>query len=185
MKRVPENFVFMKVGEHARESFNDILKRKKEEYKNTGKIFWGYGGTTLHPTKTVQPFMKTYQTKSGIHLLMQVVKSNADPDLLPAQEYSVDGTNWLQIPDGINVLGSRYALVLGEIKPDSLKFTLDQYEVAEGRSKGKLASDYLKGRIDKGCFIKSAEAENSNNSDSFSMIQYTAKIVDPYAVFLR
>ena len=54
-----ESFVFMKVGQHAGEDFESIIKRKTEEIKNTGMSFWGYGGPMCHPTKQIQPFAKS------------------------------------------------------------------------------------------------------------------------------
>ena len=48
----------MKVGLHAQESIEDIVKRKQREFEDTGSIFWGYGGSTCHPLTMVQPFAK-------------------------------------------------------------------------------------------------------------------------------
>jgi hypothetical protein len=62
--------------------------------------------------------------------------SNADPDLLPAEEYSADGVHWLPIPKGITVVGSRYAMILGEIKPGELIINPADYEVVIGKSRG-------------------------------------------------
>jgi len=175
----------MKVGQHAGENFEDILQRKKEEYEAAGMIFWGYGGTTLHPTKTVQPFMRTYEKKNGIFLMMQIVKSNADPDIIPAKEYSSNGVDWEPIPDGINVYGSRYALVLDNIEPGELDLKISHYKVGYGLSEGKLAHEYLKGRVDKGCFSKAEKPLYEPDAKDVKKISYQAKIKNPYAVFLR
>ena len=50
-----DTIVFMKVGRHAGETFEEILERKQREYERAGRIFWGYGGGTMHPTQKVQP----------------------------------------------------------------------------------------------------------------------------------
>lgn len=186
MKRKPNTFIFMKVGNHAGETFEEILERKNEEYKKTGRIFWGYGGNTLHPLKHVQPFVKTHLTKLGsIYLLMQPIISNADPELLPAREYSEDGINWKPIPNDINVTGSRYALILDEIKAGDLDFYPNQYEVGVGPSRGKSAQDYIRGRVDKGCLIKREDELAYLPKSKPRKIEYTAKLLDPYAVLLR
>ncbi len=44
MKELPEKFLFMKVGNHAGEQWEQILTRKRKEYEATGMCFWGYGG---------------------------------------------------------------------------------------------------------------------------------------------
>jgi hypothetical protein len=185
MLRTPNRFIFMKVGSHAGETFEEILKRKNKEYEKRGMIFWGYGGNTLHPTKHVQPFAQTYEKSGSIYLMMQSINSNADPDLMPATEYSKDGIEWEPIPNDIFVTGSRYALILDEIKPGDLTVTLNNYQVAVGNSMGKMANDYLKGHVDKGCFVRSEVPPDVEKKESIKKVSYLAKLKYPYSVFLR
>jgi hypothetical protein len=185
MKRVPGKFIFMKVGQHAGEDFSDILERKRKEHKRTGMIFWGYGGNTLHPHNHVLPFIETYKSSGGIYLLMNPIKSTADPDIVPAKEYSQDLISWKKIPDGILVTGSRYALVLDDIEQDELELDLNDYQVGVGKSEGKQASKYLTGHIDKGCFVKSVLPAESDSKPKIRKVEYVAKLKSPYAVFLR
>lgn len=185
---VPSAFVFMRVGNHAGETFESILERKQQEFESAGKIFWGYGGTTLHPIKHVQPFVKTrIQNDQVIQLVMEPIKSNADPDLLPAKEYSADGITWEPIPDGVEVTGSRYAILLDEIKPGSLDLDLAGFEVGIGPSRGRNAAQYVKGRVDKGCFVATdPSAENGPAVDSrIVKVGFQARLLEPYAVMLR
>ena len=178
-------FIFMKVGAHAGENFDSILKRKMEEVKKVGFSFWGYGGKACHPLNQVQPFAKkTIQRKGSIYLFMEHINSNADPDIVPATEFSEDGIHWKPIPDGILVTGSRYALVLDEIKPGELEIPISAYEVGIGRSMGKSADNYLKGRIDKACLEFNPERLVGAEVKS-KKISYTSKLLDPYAVFVR
>lgn len=186
MEKVPNFLVFMKVGSHAGETFDQILERKRQEIRDAGRSFWGYGGNTCHPLTQVQPFIKSRLklSKSGsVYLLMQYIDSTA-PVTLPAKEYSVDGLKWEAIPDGIRVTGSRYALVLDEIQPGELILPLDQYTVAVGPSTGIAAPKYLQGRVDKGCFERTAEGEAALAEDGAN-ISYVARLADPYAVLLK
>lgn len=185
---LPTAFIFMRVGNHAGETFESILERKQREFERAGKIFWGYGGTTLHPTKHVQPFVRTWIRNSGsIHLVMEPISSKADPDLLPAKEYSADGINWEPIPEGIEVTGSRYAIVLDEIKPGNLDLDLSELEVGIGPSRGRNAADYVKGRVDKGCFVASGSSavDETVVNPRIVPIRYQARLLEPYAVMLR
>ncbi len=184
--QLPEAFVFMRVGNHAGETFESILERKQQELEEAGRIFWGYGGTTLHPIKHVQPFAKMWLPKEGsIRIVMQAIDSKADPDVLPANEYSVDGVNWEPIPTGIEVTGSRYAIVLDEITPGQLDFNLGDFEVGIGPSRGRNAAQYLKGRVDKGCFVSSDSTEaGSNVQPKIVPIGFQARLIEPYAVML-
>lgn len=183
----PEAFVFMRVGNHAGETFEEILARKQREYDRAGMIFWGYGGTTLHPIRHVQPFVRSLSENGGdLRIIMEPIQSRADPDILPAQEYSVDGVHWEPIPDGIEVTGSRYAVVLDEIKPGHLDLDLSKFEVGIGPSRGRNADEYVRGRVDKGCFVAAGLAsDRSVAAGRIIPIEYQARLLEPYAVMLR
>jgi hypothetical protein len=185
ISKVPEAFVFMKVGDHAREDFNSILDRKHQEFERTGRIFWGYGGMACHPLTQVQPFVRMQAQKYGaVYLLMEKIDSNADPDIVPATMYSEDGVNWMKIPDGIEVIGSRYALVLDEIKPGDLELSVVNYEVGIGPSRGKNASEYIEGRIDKACLVSTSK-ETKSVEPKIKRITICARLLEPYAVLLK
>ena len=176
----------MKVGDHAGESFEEILERKNKEYERCGRIFWGYGGASCHPLTQVQPFVHARAAAGGqLHLLMEPIESNADPDLMPAEEYSEDGVTWEPIPDGIEVTGSRYALVLGEIRPGELELSLNEFEIGVGPSRGRSAQDYLKGRIDKACLVRSPKPDIDKLEVPTREVKYVAELIDPHAVLLR
>src|SRR6266849_6525948 len=133
MKELPEKFLFMKVGNHAGEQWEQILTRKRKEYEATGMCFWGYGGNACHPISQVQPFARLAIREHGrIVLVMQPIDSKAVPEIVPASEFSRDGVVWEPIPKGISVVGSRYAFVLDEIQPGDLDIALNFYEVGVG-----------------------------------------------------
>ena len=178
-------FIFMKVGTHAGEDLDTIIERKLREIEKTGMSFWGYGGPTCHPTKQVQPFAKKVVEKKGsIYLCMEKIHSLADPDIVPATMYSVDGVNYSPIPDGITVTGSRYAIVLDEIVPEEFEIPLDAYEVAYGRSAGRPASGYIQGHVDKAC-IELNPNRMIGASDKKKVISLVGKMKEPYAVFVK
>ena len=186
--QVPDAFIFMKVGTHAGESLEQILERKQQEYDRTGRIFWGYGGSVAHPITQVQPFARQQVQQVGsIYLLMEYIDSKADPELVPASQYSVDGVEWEDIPDGIHVTGSRYALVLDQIMPGDLEIPTDKFVVGIGPSRGKGAREYLKGRVDKGCLTRGI-VETATDEDVEAAVKkadYVAKLKEPFAVLLR
>jgi hypothetical protein len=182
--------IFMKIGTHAQEAIEHIVQRKRVELGSAGKIFWGYGGSTCHPIRSVRPFVYAYaNVGKTVHLVMQKMTSRqfAEPDL--AKEYSDDGVVWQPIPRGIEVRGSRYAMVLGSLQDDSLFLNLNAIKVSMGPCRGRLASEYLRGRVDKGCFEVIAPAFDARDGYPLTKhrvsIQLTAKLVEPYAVLLR
>jgi hypothetical protein len=179
-----QSIVFMKVGSHASESFEDILERKRQEYETTGMSFWGYGGGTMHPLTKLQPFAR-YRIEEGrnITLIMEEIKSNHFVSAV-ASEYSEDGHNWKPIPEGIEVRGSRYALVLDEIVPGDLEINLNDYVVGIGPSEGRIAGSYITGRVDKGCL----DYRGPSNVEIPARIvrsSQSAKLARPYGVLLR
>ena len=68
-----------------------------------------------------------------------------------ADEFSVDGIKWEIIPAAISVLGSRYALVIKNLRKDNFDLPLDLTQVALGNSMGATGSNYIRGRVDKAC----------------------------------
>lgn len=176
--------LFMKVGLHAGETFEQIIERKQKEYQQEGMIFWGYGGGTCHPTRAVQPFARvSFEEGRNIYIVMVEIDSHHTRTDIIASEYSEDGIIWKPIPKGIEVRGSRYAVVLDELKEGDLNINLSEYQVAVGPSMGKIAREYIAGRVDKACIIKIERPPHSLEPPT--KINHFATIKAPYAVFTR
>jgi len=177
--------LFMKVGVHARENLEDIIKRKQQEYDKAGMIFWGYGGNTCHPSKHVQPFVREFKKQGKeVMLVMQEINSNHFAEPKAAEEYSEDGINWQVVPKGIEVLGSRYALVLDRLELEGFDIGLQDMSVAIGPSRGRIASDYIQGHVDKGCFEFDPGSPPLKQNDVKHISLY-ARLKEPYAVHLK
>lgn len=181
------SILFMKIGIHAREPLDEIIQRKLKEIDDAGVSFWGYGGSTCHPTSMVQPFAQEQaELKRPIYLVMQKMESNHWAEPVPADEFSVDGRNWQPIPKGVQVRGSRYALVIDDLQEADLQLPLGRAHVALGPSEGRLAKDYIAGRVDKACLTLDETVDLPLAPDEPSTpIGLVAKLQTPYAVFLR
>ena len=179
--------IFMKIGVHAQEPLESIIKRKQDEFAAAGKIFWGYGGNTCHPTRMVQPFARAVaEQHASVHLVMHKMRSNhfAEPEL--AREYSDDGLTWYPVPKGIHVKGSRYAMVIGGLTEEEFDLNLRDTLVAVGPSRGQRGDGYIKGRVDKGCFeFATAPASADLGAAESVHIDLHAPLWAPYAVLLR
>lgn len=177
--------VFMKVGTHSGEELEPIIARKMEEFQRTGSIFWGYGGGTMHPIQRVQPFARMMvEQGTGLTLVMQSIDSHHPDKKVVATEYSRDGVHWEPMPKGIEVRSSRYALVLEEIVPGGLEIDLARYRVGTGPSAGKVASEYVQGRVDKACLERATPLAGEGES-RIVKVAYAARLKTPYAVLLR
>jgi hypothetical protein len=162
--------LYMKVGTHANEPLDEIFKRKMKEIEQAGVAFWGYGGSTCHPTRAVQPFAKAYEERDGtIHLCMHPMDSKHFALTEAAEQFSTDGMNWEPIPSGIKVTGSRYALVVNNLRKQ--KFTLPLENT---------------GRVDKACLELSTDCLlQESDAPEISRIELVADLVPPYAVHVR
>lgn len=178
-----ESIVFMKVGRHAGETLEEIVERKMKEKRDAGTIFWGYGGGTMHPISKVQPFARSRVKDRGrIVFVMEAMESNHPDTEIFAKHYSVDGEHWQDMPDGIRVRGSRYALVLDEIQPGDLTVNLADYRVGIGPSEGVPGHEYIRGRVDKGLLTYSGKANEEGRG--VRPISLVATLKEPYAVLL-
>lgn len=179
--------LFMKVGTHAQETLEDIIARKTREIEETGYAMWGYGGNTCHPRTMVQPFAEEMAGRNQpIILCMQAMESKHFAEPLRASEYSADGIDWKAIPSTIRVLGSRYALVIKDLRMEEHNLPLNQTKVAVGNSRGRLGSRYVQGRVDKACLEVIQEPERTNQAETpLIKIDLVAELAEPYAVFLR
>jgi hypothetical protein len=104
-----------------------------------------------------------------------------------AAEFSADGINWRDVPSGINVLGSRYALSIESLEEVDFELDLANTHVAIGNSTGRIGSEYVKGRVDKAC-LRAGPGSPGGSASAPSKavnIRLLARLTDPYAVFLR
>jgi hypothetical protein len=186
--------LYMKVGTHARETLDDIIRRKTREIEEAGVAFWGYGGSTCHPQTMVQPFARDYQERGQtVTLCMHPMDSKHFAHPLRADEFSIDGIKWEIIPAAIRVLGSRYALVIKNLRKDSFDLPLDLTQVAVGNSMGTSGSKYIKGRVDKACLqvvgdmaqSRSELGAGPEDSGEAKQIGLVADLADPFAVYVR
>lgn len=178
--------LFMKVGTHARETLEDIIARKTKEIEDAGYALWGYGGNTCHPQRMVQPFARTFEQRGEtIYLCMHEMQSKHFAEQVRADQCSEDAETWKDIPPTVNVLGSRYALVIKTLQHEELKLPLARTHVAIGNSQGRTGDRYISGRVDKACLEVTAEAPSSVDAEESIDIGLVAEMIPPYAVYLR
>jgi hypothetical protein len=181
-----QGLIYMKIGSHAQEPLDQIIIRKTAEIENAGFGFWGYGGNTCHPQTMVQPFARSYEVHGGvIYLCMQPMASKHFADPIRAEEYSIDGVTWQKVDPRINVLGSRYALVIKDLRIEEFDLPLSRTRVALGNSMGLEGSRYITGRVDKAC-LEIADDRDASAAPVLSVrIGVVAELVRPYAVYVR
>lgn len=179
-----DSFLYMKVGVHANESLEDIIRRKRAEIEQAGVSFWGYGGSSCHPFNAVQPFVKDVSAKgTTVRLLMQEITSRHWAQGV-AKEYSADGTNYLPVPKGITVLGSRYALVLKTLDEVDAEVSLANTTVGIGRLAGVSGARYIRGHVDKACLVYDPGAKHAEPGATIHL-RLSAELAEPFAVVLR
>ena len=179
----PQAFVFMKVGAGHGESLGQIVERKNREVRDEEMMFWGYNGKLIHPLKQVQPFAEHWEQAQGrIELLMQVTPSKGIGRYQEVSEYSPNKQDWKRIPDGIKT-DCKMALVCEEIRPVSYVLDLARYKVGIGPSCGRNAAGFVKDHTSKACLV--ATKAPPGTSASQAHISFQARLIPPYAVYLR
>jgi hypothetical protein len=179
--------LFMKIGVHAREPLDAIIERKLKEIERTGYALWGYGGSTCHPTSMVQPFSAALAREGQpIYLCMNKMESTHSADPIRATHCSADELTWEVIPDSIDVIGSRFALKIRDLRPEDFRLPLSKATVAVGPSLGMQGSRYISGRVDKACFrLADGVDVPADPKESAVDINLVAELESPYAVFLK
>jgi hypothetical protein len=175
--------LYMKVGVHAQEPLEDIIARKQREIDDAGFSMWGYGGNTCHPITMVRPFAQASERAGRrIILCMQKMKSNHYAQQVRANQFSTDGIDWNDIDPAINVLGSRYALCIRDLRNVVATIDLGDTAVALGRSAGRAGSAYIQGHVDKACLDVVGDQRGESRVVQIDLL---ADVIDPYAVLLR
>ena len=176
-----DSFIYMKVGMHAKESLEDIVARKQQEIDEVGYGMWGYGGPTCHPDRVRAYASEQAESGHVIRLVMEPVTSRHDREPKRSPAYSVDRNTWVPIPEGINVLGSRYALCIANLRLTEEELPLGATRVAVGPSQGRSGADYISGQVDKACL----EMVDTANEGRIAPIRLEADVIAPWAVFLK
>jgi|ERR1700676_178538 hypothetical protein len=181
-----QGLLYMKVGTHAQEPLDSIIARKTKEIEQAGFALWGYGGSTCHPQTMVQPFVRSYEQRGQvIYLCMQEMDSKHFAEQIRAAEFSINGIDWEPIHPAINVLGSRYALAIRNLRKEAFVLPLAKTRVAVGNSIGASGDRYIAGRVDKACLETIEEISGTTETEPRVSIGLMAEIVTPYAVYVR
>jgi hypothetical protein len=115
---------------------------------------------------------------------MQEMDSKHSAVSLRADQYSADGRDWLEIPPQVNVIGSRYALVLKDLRREDFDLDLSRTRVAIGNSQGRSGDRYISGRVDKACLEMTNEG-TAESPEQRIHIGLVAALKTPFAVYVR
>jgi hypothetical protein len=170
----------MKAGPHAGEGLDAIIARKQQETASAGWCLWGYGGSACHPPTQVQPHARSARP-SPVTVMFTETTSTPAVNSSGACEYSADVREWMLVPEGHRVTGSKWALVLRGLARTCQRIDLGAYQVAVGPNAGKNLAAYLRGRCDKACAIPAG----TPGPITSALVIATAELAPPYSVFLR
>lgn len=178
--------IYLQVGNHAEESLEVIIARKQQELASAGKIFWGFGSSLCHPLHHVRPFVKGH-AKEGrdVYAVMEEMKNEYFGVPKEATQFSIDDIAWEPIPAGVKVRGSRYALILGSLEEVDLTLDLALTKVSEGTGRGLVGSEFIQKRVDKACLNILPPVPGGPHPSDIRQVRYIARLIEPYAVFVR
>jgi hypothetical protein len=185
MKEKLNNIIYLPGGVHANEEINSIVERKIKEINKNGFMFFGYNGTLLHPNSQVVPFgKKNHKNNNKTYVLISAIKKDYQKFVIKAKDYTINRVEWFDIPENINVLGSKYALVCSNIKPCSFDIDLNDYVIARGKHKNERFAEVYSTRLDSVCAHYNPENKKEINK-KIVHIDYIAELTEPYGVFVR
>lgn len=175
--------VFMKVGSHGNEDFQEIIERKIKEQETAGFMLWGYSGILLK-AKPVADFLKS-RWGLGERLLLLMVETSSPFKNSPVEStaFSIDGHTWYHLPEGVATRGCNKAIVCDKLTEVDISVDLSLYKIAVGPSSGKALSSYLRYRTDKACAIFSGPSLDI--PVNWAVINWVAEIVPPFALYLN
>lgn len=177
-----KNIIIMKYGVHAQEDVQNIIIRKKREYNEVGKILWGYNGVLCNPGTQILPFLEENQKKGEeTYLLLVRTFSDYNGEGYVGEQFSYDKKVWKEIPKGISVIGSKYAIICDDLIECDFQLNLNNYMIAVGKSFQKPLQEYFRGRVDKACAFYNANADLT--SQTFVQVSFYSKVYS--AVYIK
>ena len=171
-------------GEHAGETFKEIIKRKMKDIENTGYTFWVLNLKT--GPNTVQSF-NDYVNKEQVALNCLLYKGNTKNTKYGGihKEYSSDKKNWQKIDERLSPITGKkkntsHALVFDKLKPVKKKLNLENYvnyETKKPIQNSNFCSTF--------CAIKKYDNKEPKEQNKLREIFAIGRIHKPSSVWLR
>jgi hypothetical protein len=114
---------------------SEVIGNRPRPLREFDQIFIKADDIVQQAIRSVRPSVSAHaEAGRTVNLVMQKMTSRqfAEPDL--AEEYSEDGVNWRPVPRGVEVRGSRYAMVLGTLKDEDVFLNLNALQVWDGHT---------------------------------------------------
>lgn len=179
----PRHILILKGGRHAGAEWEEVARTKLHNLRDVGVTYWGYRGNACHPRNQVQPFAQRAPGPVEVVVIRTKGERPEDASTTRAEQWSADERDWRPLPRGIQVTGSKYALVLDELVACEEAIDLNHYVVGIGESTGTVASHYLSGQVSRGCFTWSDECAGVPADPREVVLR--GRLAEPYAVFLK
>ena len=180
--------LYMKVGTHAQESLDHIIARKRKEIEDAG--FAHFGDTEEHlliPRRNGSAVCKRLRARGGtIYLCMEEMDSNHLACRSPPMNTSADGVVWDAHSSGNHSSGFAIRISNQGSATLGIRIAADDIRARSDRkSRGTIGAKYIAGRVDKACLEVTELPAPAAETRSVKKIGLVARIVDPYAVYLR
>ncbi len=179
------------IGTHANESEEDIFRRKIIDIKDIGLTFWLQRSRKATP-KMVQMISSAAESKGNpcyCLFIEPAVKGGAVPTKksYKAKDYSKDGKNWINIPDGLSPVTGKmddnaYALVLNKL--EMVNGTIDLWGYADFYHQD-IPLKFILGASTV-CALKSdKELKKDGMKSRYRRVIAIGELSEPFSVYLR
>ncbi len=190
---IPKHILLMKVGPYCNYDLESIIRIKLQEEKMVGKFFWGFGGVFCRP-HSIQAFVSHASTEDSVPYVLFVETKSAYTTSNQGKfnEFSTDKATWHPLPKGVTLVGNsqkpHFAVVCNELAQVNFEIDLSQYIAFKGGvpDPNSLLKRYFRYRVDKACgYLFPSAVSFHKESSHWIKVNYLAKLVAPYGVFIR
>jgi hypothetical protein len=179
---LPAFGIVMKVGPHSGMSLAQIAESKRAEEAIGGVHYWGYSGTSCHPSR-VRSFVLDVlarQAAAPVLLLLETRSGYTSP-IGRIGRFSTDAGTYGAFDGPVQLQGAQYAFVCRNLRRMDCSFPADSYSVVGGTNDGALLSRHLRYRVSK-AFVRRNEVVVSAQQ---ARLAYAAELAEPYVIWLE
>jgi hypothetical protein len=167
------------IGWHADEAPEDIVRRKRDDIKKTGRTIWLYHSQKAS-IPSVQQFGQQFAEPSVIFLRGGAFPASTSH---AAREMSDDRSQWTPLPAGMDKVTGKLpggGLVIGELSP--VDHEIDLWKYLE--HPGMLPIRFRQG-ASTACALPLKAGSVEGMKLRYRRVMAVGKLIPPYGVFLR
>jgi len=183
--RLEKYAILSLAGEHAKESFDEIIQRKKKDIENIGYTFWLENSYKTYPDKVQKFYGIANKERIELDCLLYMGNTQDTKHNTKAKEYSVDKRNWQKIDSKLSPITGKmsentHALVFDKLDSKTMDLNLENYVEFDSNSPIRNYPN-----VSTFCSIKKHDNIVAKKPNNIRKIFAIGRIHKPSSVWLR